>query len=306
MSALRQLVAALWAALWVRWRLFAVRARGVFGERRAVVAGSGYYLGAGEIPVEGIDYAPDDLPPELAVRLDGARVELVDHARGLTARRARRRRIRRRRTASLAMAALLTLAVLGAGASALVTGSTGIPAVDRVLGIYEKNLEWRAPAGAGWSQQPDPSVESTSIEFSVGEMRMVSAWYLARSGDVCSLLTDAEQGSSGDLACVAPAAIVDGLDLGRGAVFNVTETSSGIVVRGYAASDVRRLEGSGPSGPLRFHLGDEWLPGVPGVDSIRPFIGFEAGARGDELSKSNYEVRAEMEDGSRLRIWPPE
>ena len=56
MSALRQLLAALWAALWVRWRLVAVRARGLFGERRAAAAaGSGFYLGATEIPVEGID-----------------------------------------------------------------------------------------------------------------------------------------------------------------------------------------------------------------------------------------------------------
>lgn len=304
MSALRQLVAALWAAVWVRWRLFAVRARRVFGARDAAAAGSGYYLGAGEIPVEGIDYATDELPPELVARLDVARVELVDRARGVTTRQARRRRVRRRRTASLAVASLLTLAVAGAGASALVTGTTGIPAVDRVLGIYEKNLEWRAPAGVGWSHRPDPSVESTSIEFPVGEMQMVSAWYLARSGDVCSLLTDADRGSFGDLACVSPADLAANLEQTGGALFSTVDSFAGGVVRGYVTSDVQRLEGMGPVGRLDLHLGDAWSPGVDGVGSLKPFVGVQQGRPAQPTSMRDYEIWAVEEGGRRVRIWP--
>ncbi len=56
MSALRTMLAALWAAVWVRWKLLAVRARRAFGGKDPAAAGSGYYLSAAEIPVEGIDY----------------------------------------------------------------------------------------------------------------------------------------------------------------------------------------------------------------------------------------------------------
>jgi len=297
--ALRQLIASLWAALWVRWRLFAAGARGVFGDRRPAAAGSGYYLAAAEIPVEGVDYELVDLSPELAARLDAARGELVEHARGVTARRARRRRVRRRRTASLAMAALLSLTVLGAGATALVTGSTGIPAVDRLLGIYEKNS-----GRAGSAGQPDPSVDSTSIEFRAGGIPMVSAWYLARNGDVCSVLTDADRGSSGDLACVTPAEMVESLDRSGGALYSVTEGASGVILRGYTRSDVQRLEGSGPAGQIDLYLGDIWSSGAQGVDSMRPFVGVERGARGRQKTRRDYRLWAVTKDGSRLQILP--
>jgi len=307
MSALRQLVAALWATVWVRSRLLAVWARGVLGDRRKAVAGSGYYLAAGEIPVAGVDYELVDLPPELEARLDVARGELVEHARTATRRRVRRRRVRRRRTASLAMAALLTLAVLGAGASALVTGSTGVPAVDRLLGIFEKNAGPPSPAdpgSPGSRYRLDPSVASTSIEFSVGGVPMVDASYLAQDGSVCSILTDADRGRSGDLACLLPAEIAELLEQTGGTLFNVTETSSGIVARGYASSDVQRLEGSGPTGRLEVHLGDTWAPGVPGIDSIRPFVAVEPGVTGRLVGSRDYRLWGFSEDGGRVQIWP--
>ena len=204
MSALRQLIAALWAAVWVRWQLLALGARRVLGGRRPKIAGSGYYLAPAEIPVEGADYDLVDLPPELAERLDAVRGELVEHARTVTTRRVRRRRTRRRRTASLAMAALLTLAVLGAGATALVTGSTGVPAVDRLLGIYETELGKPGAAGrpgpTGRDLQPDPAFESTAVELSTTNgQRLVSTSYIANSGDICTAFRNIGGSGSGQL-----------------------------------------------------------------------------------------------------------
>jgi len=310
MSALRQLLAWLWAAVWVRWRLAAVRARAlVGGGGTPAAAGSSYYLSAGEIPVEGVDYEPVDLPPELAARLDANRAELVEHARSTTARRTRGRRARRRRTASLSMAALVTLAVLGAGATALVTGSTGVPAVDRLLGIYEAGLDKPGASGRrgpmGRDLRPDSSVASVSIEIAVdGRVRrIVSTSYVAEDAGVCSALAGVDGGRSGDLVCLPPLRLVRRLNQ-HGGVLLVTEGPSEIVLRGFVNGDVVQLEGTGPAGRLKTSLGDSWTTDLPGIPSLRPFVAIGERVRGRSVTGHDYVVKTVSADGSRRQVTP--
>lgn len=311
MNAPRRLLAWLWAALWVRWRLLAVRTGGVLGGRPAA-AGSGWYLSPAEIPTEGVDYELVELPPELAARLDAARVELVDHARDTATRRVRRRRVRRRRTASLATASLLTLAVLGGGAVALVAGTTGVPAVDRLLGIYEAGLDKPGaadrPGPSGRDLQPAPSSESTTIEVPLdgGKRRIVSTSYVAagEGTGVCSVLATPSGSDAGDVACVPPARLAAALERGDGQVLAVTEGAAEVVLRGFVGGDVERLEGVGPTGPLDVTLGEVWTPDLPGIDSLRPFVAVEADVHDRLVSAADYTLQAVTDDGSRRRIAP--
>jgi len=307
MSALRQLIATLWAAIWVRWRLLAVRARHLFDGRQSAVAGSGYYLAAAEIPVEGVDYELIDLPPELAARLDAARGELVEHARSAATRRVRRRRVRRRRTASLAMAALLTLAVLGAGATALVTGSTGVPAVDRLLGIYESELSKpgaaKRPGPTGRGVQPDPSIDGTSVEVQTsGKDRIASASYVAKDGRICTAITSTDASLAGGLTCVSPLRLAEPLARQGGILLSVRNPSVGVVLVGFVRANVGRVEGSGPRGGLDVQVGDVWTPGFEGLGSMRPFVGLAEPDPSRILDPHDYRMRAVTDDGDELQI----
>ncbi len=308
MSALHRLIVAVWAAVWVRGRLFVARARRVLGARPPAI-GSGYYLSAAEIPVEGVDYELADLPPELAARLAAARGELVEHARGATTRQRRRRRVRRRRTASLAMAALLTLAVLGAGATALVTGTTGVPAVDRLLGIYEKNLdkpgatERLGPTGG--DRRPDPSIEGTSVEAPTPDGRVVvAAAYVANDGNICTALTNVQGRPSGNLGCVSPASLVDSLEQRGGVSVSSVGVSTGAVLTGFVRSDVSRVEGSGPSGELDVYVGDTWAGGPAEIGPVKYYVAVVTGRPDRPVNARDYSLRAVTSEGDRLQIVP--
>lgn len=279
MNALRQAIAAIWAAVWVRWRLLAVASRRLLGGGgRAAVAGSGYYLSPAEIPVEGVDYELMELPPELAARLDAARVELVDGARSATARRVRGRRRRRRRTTSLAMAALVSLAALGAGATALVGGSTGVPAIDRLLGTYEAGLEKPGSEGRSGRGLPQAgSGASESIEVWVDERsrRLVSLAYVDRHGKVCSISREnggpGKEGS-GRIGCVVSEFVADRLVKQPVLIMSTIRYGKEVVVTGFADRRVKGLEGRGPNGRFPVRLGPEWIPDVAGLSPLKPFV----------------------------------
>jgi hypothetical protein len=311
MSALRQLISFLEAALWLRWRLAAVKARRLFGGRAAIASGgSSYRLAPSQVPVEGVDYDVDELPPELLARLTDTRIELLDHSRSAAARRARRRRTRRRRTVSLVTAALVALTVLGAGAMALVTGSTGVPAVDRWLGIYDAALEKpRKPdrfGPGGRDVRPQPSGAGPSIEVPVGEgsRRVLIASYLSRSGDICSTVTDVDRDDErGNVSCLTSAFLSARLQREDGLVSGGVSTTEARLLVGFVTASVDRISARGPTKSLDVHVGSSWEPDVVGVGSLRPFVVVEP-LRPAVVNPRDYVIRVQIGKNRPTEIRP--
>jgi hypothetical protein len=292
------MLAALWATVWVRWKLLATRVRRAFGGEDPAAAGSGYYLSAAEIPVEGVDYDVAELPPDLVAQLDVSRRELLDRARTGAARPARRPSARRRRTVSVAVASLLALGVAGAGASALVTGTTGVPAVDRLLGIHEQNRP-------GGGLQPDHGAGSATVELAAPDGQdIVSTSYVSKDGRVCTVVTEVVVDRPGDIVCVAPTVVADALGSRGGLLTGVVGNGDDALIRGFVRPDVVAIEVSGPDGDARTKVGTAWAAGPAGIDAVKPFLAI-AGHRSDrELNPSDYEIHAVTETGDRFRIAP--
>jgi hypothetical protein len=297
-SALRTMLAALWAAVWVRWKLLSVRVRRAFGGSDPAAAGSGYYLSASEIPVEGVDYDLSELPPELVAGLELARGELLDRARAGAASPARRPRAGRRRTVGVAVASLLALGAAGAGASALVTGTTGVPAVDHLLGIHEQNRP-------GGGLQPDSAAGSSSVELSTPDgQRFVSTSYVSKDDRLCRVITDVVPGKPGGFGCVDPVFVTRSLERTGGLLAGLLSNGNEVLITGFVRPDVVAIDATGPDGSAEVKLGPEWSPGLAGIDSLKPFLAI-AGHRPDrELDNSDYEIHAVTETGQRFRIAP--
>ncbi len=298
MSAPRTVLAALWAAVWVRWKLLAVRVRRAFGGEDRAAAGSGYYLSASEIPVEGVDYDLAELPPELTAALEASRHELLARARTGAACPTRRPRARRRRTVSVAVASLLALGVAGAGASALVTGTTGVPAVDRLLGIYEQNRP-------GGGLQPDPAAGSATVEISTRDgRRFVSTSYVAEDGRICAAVTGAEPGGPGEVKCVADSLLADSIERRGGLFVGVVGDGDEVLLMGFARPDVVEVEASGREGNARAKLGPAWAPRSGRLESVKPFLAIADGRVDHAATRRDYEIYAVTEAGDRFRIAP--
>lgn len=315
MSALWQLLASLWAAVWLRSRLVAAKARRLFGGS-AATAGAGYYLAAAEIPVEGVDYELVDLPPELAARLDAARVELVDQARGAATHGSRHGGARRRRTASLVTAALVTLALLGAGATALIAGSTGVPAIDRLLGVEQSQLDSidapRPDVAPRAGDASDPLVVPWGED---GSREAVGVAYVGRGDDIClslaAQLPDGGQRLVGGGGCTPADSVWERLDTGDAFVAS-TAFGAPTSITGLASEDVESIGVAGPNGPLTVELGRSWVPDLDGAMPVRMFVAVarpgsepadptpaEAAAISDPR---NYRLVARLRDGRSIEI----
>jgi hypothetical protein len=258
MSALRHMLASLWAALWLGWRMVGVRVRGLLG-RGATVAtdGPSYYLPVAEIPAEGRDYDVHELPADLVARLEGVRGGLVDVAAGTTGRRVGQRGVRRWRTVSIATASALAFAVLGAGATALVTGSTGVPEVDRLLGINQKALDHNDVLDSiGPTRQdlrPGSLGDSNTVEAAIREgWSTLSTAYVAKGGDVCVASiqeggpggSSAIAGTTGTLQCPKSRSLVEQLTRDQGVVVGFRQPRDGVVIlNGFVNSDVEVVVG---------------------------------------------------------------
>jgi hypothetical protein len=315
MKAARQVIGWLWAAVWVRWRLMRVRAVRLFGGRRDV-GGLDYHLSPAETPVEGLDYDAAELPAGMVARLEAARAEL-SHRASKEPVPSIRSRVGGRRVASLAAAALLTVGAVGAGAAVIVTGSTGVPAVDRVLGTYdEEPAEPGAYGGVGRDLDPLSPRSSASVGFSLGSRRMVNTSYVAGDGRVCSILADRDDDEPvADLVCIHPMALAESLGSSRGIVLAVSDEERALV-RGFVVAGVATLSGQGPNESLDVHLGETWTPSVPGVGPVKPFVAVGHpgpsgdGVRGegfdplDLANPANYTFDAVLNDGERVRIDP--
>jgi hypothetical protein len=316
MSAARRRLMWLWAAVWLRWRLMRVKAPRLFGGRAVAVGGLDYHLAPAETPVEGLDYDPGELPAQLTAKLEATRFELLERARDRAAP-ARPRRARRRRIAVLATAGMLGLGAVGAGAAALVTGSTGVPAVDRLLGIYEADVSEPGssgrPGGTGRDLQPRSSGASVSVEAPLDASQIVSTSYVAKDGRVCSALADRKENRSvGDLACIPPGALARRHEV----VLAVNIVNGQAIIRGFVSGNVTKLSGQGPQGPIDVHLGERWTPNLSGIGSLKPFLalgdpeapGDSRGPNGsDPLRQADpggYTFDGVTQDGEGIRIKP--
>jgi len=286
-----RLLSTAWAVLWLRFQLVGLALRR-FVNRPA--AGTGYHLTKAETPVEGVDYDADELPADLVAKLEAIREELIEGVLS-NGRRTPVRSVRGRRVAGLAVASLLTFAVVGSGAAALVGGSTGVPAVDRLLGIYGSDVgESGMPGNAdgdGRDLQPGAAAERISVEAPLGSRRIVSASYVARDGRVCSALADESDGTSGDLVCVAPAVLAAKMQGADAVVLGTTGEAEGSVLRGFVSGRVQDLAATGPDGSLDVYLGERWASGVSGLPVLRPFLAIGPSDRDGLVNPGDYDLR---------------
>jgi hypothetical protein len=318
-SSLRQLMSALWAALWLHGRLLGLRLRRLFGGGPEADSGPDYQrLGADVLAAEG-DRDPVEVPAELTARLAVTRAELAERAHAAATPPSSRLGSRRRRTLAVTVAAVLGLGVLGAGASALISGSTGVPAVDRLLGIYEQNLNKPGTADRGGPSgsdlQPSASKAAEPIETVLPDgSKSVTTFYVAEDGRICWAVATLDGSGAGGLGCSSPRDFAKALEAGGYVPGIEVLGMSHIVLRGYVRGDVVSLSGRGPSGPLEVQLGEPWTPSSsPAVGSLRPFVAvaslgspLELDGREPlpELERRSYFFDAVTDDGRQLLISP--
>ncbi len=283
MRALRQLIGGLWAAVWLRGRLLGLRLRRVFGGRPSAEDGPDFHLAAGDPPVEGVDYEVNELPSNVVARLDTIGTQLLASTRSVSVHRPRRAGARR--AALIAATSLLLFGAAGAGAAALVTGTTGFEAVDRVLGIYEAESQkpetLGIPVPGRNGARPDPSHGSASVSVLTADgSSVVATSYVAQSGEICSVVTglasrppDSEPGALNTLSCVAPAKLAEHLDGDREYLVSSAISGEAVVLAGLASGDVVSMRGRGPKGPFDVEVGKSWSPGLPGLGMLTPFAG---------------------------------
>jgi hypothetical protein len=202
----------------------------------------------------------------------------------------------RRQRRGLAVAAVASLLVLGLGsaaASALIFGTTGIPALDRIVNARHaresprssaRSARQSAPPVGPLSQpfQPAPGETSGPLRWpaaDLGDRRLEGFAYLNEPGNVCFVVAvrdrrrptqavPANFGACGPFArgiarqlATAPAALA------------VTRSAAPGFLAGYAAANVEDLTIATPNGqPLRVRLSDPWTPDAPGAVPMRIFI----------------------------------
>ncbi|HYI81562.1 MAG TPA: hypothetical protein VEW67_11935 [Thermoleophilaceae bacterium] len=319
MSFLRQLTSALWAALWLHGRLLGLRLRRLFGRGPEADTGPDFQLLGADVLAAEADRDPVEIPAELTARLAVTRAELAERAHAAATPRTSPPVRRRRRAATLTVAAVLGLGVVGAGASALVSGSTGVPAVDRLLGIYEQNLSKPGAADRGGPSgsdlQPSASKAAEPIETVLPDgSKSVTTFYVAEDGNICWAVAAEDGSGAGGLGCSSPTDFVKALEAGGYVPGIEVLGMSHIVLRGYVRAAVVSLSGHGPNGPLEVQLGEPWTPSsLPAVGSLRPFVAvaslgsplkLDGREPLPELERRSYSFDAVTDDGRQFRIRP--
>ncbi len=318
MSPSRRLLSALWAALWLHGRLVGLRLRRLFGHDPKTDDGPDFQLLGADVLAAEADSDPIEIPAESSARLAAMRAELAERAHAAVPTHTSPLGRRRRRAATLTVAAVLGLGVVGAGASALVSGSTGVPAVDRLLGVYEQNLNKPGAADRGGPSgsdlQPSASKAGEPIETVLPDgSKSVTTFYVSEDGRICWAAITPGASGTGGLGCSSPEEFVKALEAG-GYVPGIGGLgTSHIVLQGYVRGDVVSLSGRGPSGPLKIQLGEPWTPSsTPAVGSLRPFVAvasLDSPLKLDlqqlpELEQRSYSFDAVTDDGHQLRIRP--
>lgn len=309
MSRLADVLASLRAAIWLRLELLrARRARraggGLGGADDAIVA----MLSA--VPVEGVDHEPVELDAELAGRLDVTVAELLERAPAASA--PPRHRVLRAVTATVG--AFLAVAVVGASASALIAGTTGVGAVDRFLGIWEAGLEkttnldahpGRVEQGGPASTDVRPSEAGPTVLYDIvggSSGKIVS--YVGADRHVC-MVNSFDSNGAGRARCESIADVAASLERNGSAAFGL-DAIRGVVMYGQVDADVESVSVSGPTGPMDVALGEQWARDVA-TGAMRPFVATAAldadASRDRAFDWSQYTVSVRR-DGETLVLVP--
>jgi hypothetical protein len=248
----------------------------------------------------------DGSTPVATDPLGAIRVELVGAARRRVAARRRRRRV-----ATVTATVVATLA-LAASAGALISGTTGVGAVDEFLGRVEVSgqgggsdrageggpIPSLAPAASGSASAPleltDVGVPGTSLVA-----------YVSSGGPICSVLLRPHGEGAGEAregwGCVAPDALSRSL-AGDSVLLADVRSDGHMLVSGYAGHNVEEIDVSGPGGPFDVRMAKPWTPDVDGAATVRPFLAVGRATDQVATSPNAYVVTERLDDGRTIEV----
>jgi len=310
MSRVVDMVGALWAAVWVRWELMrARRARRAAGRDRA---DDSLVLAMMAVPVEGVDYEPLELDADLRRRLETTAADLLSAAPAVAERGASRRRPLR--AAAATAGAVLAVIAVAASASALIAGTTGVPAMDRLLGIWESGLDRdTVPDRPGLTPEDvRPSSAGPTLAYDVQDGPSGTATsFIGASRRIC-MVHSFDRGTTGAPVCESPTSLGRALAADGLQAFQLDVRPAGVAIVGQVEDGVDEIRVNGPMGAMTVVLGEAWKPSGTGIGPIRPFaavaplggVGSEMkrGSAASALSEYSFVVRAA--DGSTRTVTP--
>jgi hypothetical protein len=232
-------------------------------------------------PEPGVDYEEVDVPGGMRQRMDARMAEVYVYEARQKAKATRRKRARRRRLVVVAATGVLGLTGV-AGASALIGGTTGVPAIDKLVGLYERHRPdpSRQPARPAVrdSGQAQPYM-STAVEVPLpgakGRSAMATA-YETDGGNICiaiSISRDARiEQPLGAVDCVVGREVAPAVAHEPTVIMGTMYVGSGLIT-GYARADVAAISGKAPIGTVDVEVSRPWLSRTPGIKPFRVFIG---------------------------------
>jgi hypothetical protein len=229
----------------------------------------------------------------------GIRADLAATARERAARPARRGR----RGLSVVLASVVGLVVVGGAANALVTGSTGVPAADRLLGIYERGLSDSGANGpSGSDLQPQSGSRSGSVSMMLADgARITSTVYVGRGGRICTAVTrDDGSDTAGGIECVSPDDLRRHLARDEGYIFSYYRSGTTAIAHGLVSDRVTGL--TGREQPLAIELGEAWAASDADIDGVRLFIAAGKATPNVLVRPDDVALVATTEDGRETTI----
>jgi len=269
-----------------------------------------------DYPEPGDDFELVDVTPDVRDRLD-ARMEEVYVYHGRERVRRERRRQRTRRVAVLA--ATVVLVMSGAtGASALIRGTTGIPAIDSLLAIQERGEHPRsngASSGDFRGEKHTRKVILTLPGNQGNQKPLTASASLSESDRVCIALAHAypdESRPAGNVSCLTPEYVAHELRERPLLIVSLDIDAKGAALTGFAREDVDTITGRGPTGEMRIRLAEPWHVANKGLAPVRallaappPAPGGVSVELGERLRNSNsYVFRVRLTSGDILTARP--
>jgi hypothetical protein len=239
-------------------------------------------------------------------------VELVAAAHRMTARReaVKRARARRRHQIAVAASTVLFLMVGASAASTVISGTTGIPALDRFLEIRNQrigNPSGRVPPGG--ADAPHLATRSDAVPVSGVRLPLAAgavapvdvANFLLADGRTCVAFLRKERGRSSSrqlprtvLGCQPSAELVQQTLAARPAyLVGLKDLYDQTIYVGYAQADTRRVSVTLHRAPLRARLSRTFA--LPGAGTRVRLFGVVAPRSPDANARYNLnriEVRA--------------
>lgn|GEM_PF-5400803 len=271
-----------------------------------------------EPPVAGIDYDEAEVSEGMGARIDARMEEVYVFTRRVKERQAARRAARRRRVVGAVAVGALVL-TSGAGASALILGTTGVSTLDRLLNVYDEIQDGdpylHSPLGVSTSDFGDtPGDKRLVVTAPVGSSHPngVRLTAFRKDHSICMavlMLAPRSVGARGSVTCASPQAIVYGLKADAIMPYGVHSDRVGILT-GFARKELKSLTGTGPGGVLNVTLSAPWDPSILGLGRFRIFIATtprvgtaNSVARGDRLRDvSKYDLIGRLRNRARV-LW---